>query len=109
MDYVAMGRRLKEERCKLKLTQEQLAEEVNLSAAYIGQIERGERSISLDKLVLLVNRLGVTVDYVLSDSLSVSQSKYDSVLDGLLRERSVEEKILAANVLKLIFDYTEEK
>ena len=45
MDYKAMGKRLKIERCNLNLTQEQLAEEVGLSPAYIGQIERGERKI----------------------------------------------------------------
>lgn len=38
-----LGRRIREERLKLNLTQEKLAEDVNLSMAYIGQIERGER------------------------------------------------------------------
>ena len=31
MDYIALGRRIKEERLKLNMTQERLAEEVNLS------------------------------------------------------------------------------
>ena len=43
-----LGRRIREERLKLNLTQEKLAEDVNLSMAYIGQIERGERSLTLD-------------------------------------------------------------
>ena len=30
MDYIALGRRIKEERLKLNMTQERLAEEVNL-------------------------------------------------------------------------------
>lgn len=37
-------------------------------------IERGERSLTLDTLVRLVNRLGVTVDYMLSDSVTDSDA-----------------------------------
>jgi transcriptional regulator with XRE-family HTH domain len=109
MDYKAMGKRLKIERCNLNLTQEQLAEEVGLSPAYIGQIERGERNISLDKLILIVNKLGVTVDYVLQDSFTLQKDEYDVVLQQLLKNKSVSEKILVINMLKLIFNYTKEK
>lgn len=48
MEQQALGKRIREERLKLNLTQERLAEDVNLSTAYIGQIERGERSLTLD-------------------------------------------------------------
>ena len=64
MDYIALGKRIREERLKLNLTQEKLAEDVDLSTAYIGQIERGERHITLENLVLIVNRLDITVDYI---------------------------------------------
>lgn len=62
MEQQALGRRIREERLKLNLTQEKLAEDVNLSMAYIGQIERGERSLTLDNLIAVANRLGVTVE-----------------------------------------------
>lgn len=109
MDYKAMGKRLKTERSNLNLTQEQLAEDVELSPAYIGQIERGERNISLDKLVLIVNRLGITVDYVLQDSFSLRKDEYDVIVQQLLEHKSANEKLLAINLLKLIFNYTKEK
>ena len=69
MDYIALGRRIKEERLKLNMTQERLAEEVNLSTSYIGQIERGERKLTLDSLINITNCLGVTVDYLLQESI----------------------------------------
>ena len=50
MDYKLLGKRIREERLRLGKTQESLAEEVNISTAYLGQIERGERSVTLDKL-----------------------------------------------------------
>lgn len=51
MNYELLGNRLKQERLKMNLTQEKLAEKVEVSHAYIGQIERGERSLTLDTLV----------------------------------------------------------
>ena len=39
-----IGKRIRAERLHLNLTQEKLAEDVNLSMAYIGQVERGDRS-----------------------------------------------------------------
>ena len=74
MDYSKLGKRIREERKKLNLTQAQLAEAIDISDTYMGAIERGERSLTLDTLVRLVERLGVTVDYMLSDSVSDSDS-----------------------------------
>ena len=108
MDYIALGKRLRQERIKLNLTQERLAEDVGLSTAYIGQIERGERGLTLDKLVLIVNRLGVTVDYVLSNYVPLDDVFSYNLMIQLLDGRSEEEKMLAVNTIKLIFSYLEE-
>lgn len=67
MDYTRLGKRIKEERLRLNLTQEKLSEKEGISTAYLGQIERGERCITLDKLIPLANYLGVTVDFLLTD------------------------------------------
>ena len=74
MDYIALGRRIREERLKMNLTQEKLAEDIDISTAYVGQIERGDRNLTLDKLVLIAKRLGVTIDYLLSDSVPVGNT-----------------------------------
>ena len=42
MDYIYLGKRIREERLKKHLTQEQLAEYSDISLSYMGQIERGE-------------------------------------------------------------------
>lgn len=74
MDYKRLGERIREERRHLNLTQAQLAEDIDISDTYMGAIERGERSLTLDTLVRLVNRLGVTIDYMLSDSVTGSDT-----------------------------------
>ena len=60
MDYKRLGERIREERLRLHLTQAQLAEAVDISDTYMGAIERGERSLTLDTLVRLVNRWSVS-------------------------------------------------
>ena len=103
-----LGRRIREERLKLNLTQEKLAEDVNLSMAYIGQIERGERSLTLDNLVAVANRLGVTVDYLLSDSITAKDDAEYLILRQLLNGRTKKERALAVNMVKLMFGYLDE-
>ena len=107
MDYKRLGQRIREERLKLKLTQSQLAEAIDISDTYMGAIERGERSLTLDTLVRLVNRLGVTVDYLLSDSVADNDSniieQFKQVIDG----QPLERKQMAINVLRTMFSYFE--
>lgn len=105
MDYRMLGKRIREERLRLNLTQERLSEEIEISTAYLGQIERGERSLTLDKLVKLANRLGVTVDYLLSDSILISSDNQTDRILQLLQDKSIEEKEMAFQVLNTIFRY----
>ncbi len=109
MDYHALGKRIRAERLNQKLTQEKLAEDVNVSPTYIGQIERGERSLTLEKLVLIVNRLGVTVDYMLSESVPPQEDTLNKTWNQLLLNKSDKEKMLAINMIKLLFNYLDEK
>ena len=107
MDYEKLGKRIREERTKLNLTQAQLAENVDISDTYMGAIERGERGVTLDTLVRLANRLGVTVDYLLSDSVSDSDSNIIEQIKQILDNQPLERKQLAVNILRTLFAYFE--
>ena len=67
MNQIALGKRIRSERQARGLTQEQLAEKANLSTTYIGFIERGERTMTLNTLTTIANELHVSVDYLLQD------------------------------------------
>ena len=69
MDYELLGKRIRDERLLLRLTIEQLAEMVNKSTNYIGQIERNDGKPSLETVVDIANALGTTVDTLLQDSV----------------------------------------
>jgi len=105
MDYRRLGERIREERRKLGLTQAQLAEAVDISDTYMGAIERGERSLTLDTLVRLVNRLGVTVDYLLADSVTDSDANIMDQFKQIIDCQPMDRKQLAINVLRTIFAY----
>lgn len=107
MDYKRLGKRIREERLRLNLTQARLAEDVDISDTYMGAIERGERSLTLDTLVRLVNRLGVTVDYMLSDSVSDNDSNIMEQFKQIIDGQPLERRQMAINVLRTIFSYFE--
>ena len=82
MDYELLGKRIRDERLLLRLTIEQLAERVDKSTNYIGQIERNDGKPSLETIVDIANALGTTVDALLKDSLKTEQH------DGTIQEIS---------------------
>jgi len=60
-----IGQRIRKERCKLNLTREEFAEIVGLSDFYIGQLERGERQMSLPAMVSIASHLHISLDYLI--------------------------------------------
>ncbi len=76
VDYQAVGRRMKMKRRSRHLSQKDIAEAARITTAYYGNIERGLRIPSIDTLVLIANALGVGTDYLLFDSLKVTNSPH---------------------------------
>ncbi len=65
INYGEIGKRILKRRNVLDITQEQLAEKANISAAYIGNIERATSKCSIETLMKLCTALDVTPDYLL--------------------------------------------
>ena len=55
----AFGKRVRESRKLAGLSQEELAHRADLDRSYVGQVERGERNVSLDNIYRLANGLGM--------------------------------------------------
>lgn len=56
---IAFGKRVREIRLELGLSQEKLAELADLHRNYVGGVERGERNVSLVNIVKLAHGLRV--------------------------------------------------
>lgn len=65
MDYVRLGKLARARRKELKLTQENVAEKMNISVGFYGHIERGTRVLSIETLYRLCTVLGVSADYLM--------------------------------------------
>ena len=83
MDWSSIGRNIRQYRLECDLRQEDLAEAAGLSANYIGMVERGEKTPSLETLVAILNVLRVSADMVLTD---VVESGY-TVKQSMLAEK----------------------
>lgn len=60
-----IGQRIRNYRTQLKLTQEELAELSNCHHTYIGQIERGEKNVTIESLIKIVKPLNISVSKLL--------------------------------------------
>lgn len=54
-----LGKNIKYHRYRKRLTQEKLAEVLNVSSNYVGRLERGQHSPSLEKIEKIANALNV--------------------------------------------------
>lgn len=66
---LAMGRRLKARRKELNLTQQQTADALSLSLNFYGSIERGEKRMSLEKILLAFEKLDIDPTYLLTGTV----------------------------------------
>lgn len=86
IDYKSIGRRIKAARISLDMTQERLAEQVNLSPSHLSNIETGTTKVSLSTIVKLANALHVSVDGLLADSVVQSKAVFEQDIQTILSD-----------------------
>ncbi len=67
-DMTLLNKRLKDLRIKNKLSQSELAKNVNISQPAINYWELGKRTPNANAIITLANYFGVTTDYLLGES-----------------------------------------
>jgi transcriptional regulator with XRE-family HTH domain len=109
MNRKALGKRLREERVRSGLTQEQIAEHINVSTTYIGLVERGERSVTLEKLILLAKCYHVTIDCLLQESVPITSLQQDEELMTLWKLATDDEKNMILSIIKSVLSANNKK
>lgn len=84
--YVNISKRLKQIRLNKGYTQEEFSEIIEISPAYYGKIERGCHGLSLEKLILLHEKLDVDLTYVLTGNIN-STLIFDKILEECPRDK----------------------
>ena len=71
IDYQALGQKIRQLRRIENLTQEELAQKLGVSISFVGHLERGTRTASLETLLSLCAVLKTTPNDLLADSLPI--------------------------------------
>ncbi len=64
------GQKVKLFRCRLKLSQDELAEKAGLHRTYVGAVERGERNICLTNIFKLADALEISATELFNEELN---------------------------------------
>lgn len=89
MDSLKLGMKIRECRQARHLSQNELAEKAEISARYLGDIERGAKIPKLSTFINLLNAMHVSADYVLMDVLHVQQSELEVSFEYLPPETKI--------------------
>ena len=93
VNYENVGNKIRERRNFLKVTQENLANDINVSASFISDIENGRRKMSLETMIKISIALKTSLDYFILDNVKdvklKNNIKYDELKNILV---TVDEK-----------------
>jgi transcriptional regulator with XRE-family HTH domain len=100
VDNARIGTIIREARTNKGMTQEQLAEAVDITPAFIGHIERGGRSLSLTTLVGIANVLDIVMSDFFADKEITPDQKTMTAFAQLIKGRSVKTKRAALDITR---------
>lgn len=84
LNYTEIGKRIKIARIRKGISQEKLAELVDLSLSHMSNIETGTTRVSLVAIVRIANALNVTIDDLLCDNLIRAKPQFEYDIKQLL-------------------------
>lgn len=81
-DNIEIGERLRGIRESMHMTREEFSEKIDITDSFLGQIERGERALSVRTLRKVVKYTGVSADYLLfgKDTNNETIQKINNIL-----------------------------
>ena len=100
MNYKDIGRKMKEIRINKNLSQEEFAEEIGITASYLGQIERGQRKISLPTLEKISERTGVPIEIFICNMNT--ENELQRFWESATKDLELDEKEELANAFKVL-------
>ena len=106
-----LGKRIKHLRNMKDMTQEMLAVKAKMNPAHIGQIERGEKSPTVDTLEKIANALEVDLAYIFSFENDTSKAPVMidiNELKQMLKEQRQQDIVSFADIIALLKTQKEE-
>ena len=88
LDYEELGKRIKRIRGERKISQEKLAEMIDVSIPHMSNIENGKTKFSLQVFANLANALNTTPDMLLLGQMKSQDRTHCMVIEEIDRELS---------------------
>ena len=103
---ILFGNRLKKVRSKMGLSQEELAYLCNMQASHIGQLERCQKSPTLETLEKIAAGLNTTVSDLTnySSNIPISDDVVLNKINSCLNRLNDKQKIQVLNIIKTFLD-----
>ncbi len=102
LNFRRIGEKLRTIRLSKNLTQEYIANAVDINTSHISNIENNRVKVSLSTLVQICNALDTTVDYVLSEEYNDSSSAIEQEILHELHACSNETKEQILKIVKAL-------
>ncbi|GFZ87047.1 transcriptional regulator [Paenibacillus marchantiophytorum] len=104
-----LGERLRYIRKEQNLSQEQLGELAGLHTNYIGQVERGEKNVTIESLEKIAAGLNVSMEQLFRYIDPMEREDELSQINELLATRSMQDKAMVLKMIKDVFDWEASK
>lgn len=102
INYVAVGRRIKDYRLRANLRQSDVAEKLDVSVSYISQVECGTTDVSLKRLDEIATLINTTVSVLLADSDDQLPNYLHSEIVEKISDWNVHNKKLLIGIINAI-------
>lgn len=100
MDYQKIGHRIRKIRKAHGLSQEELAERVDISTTHMSHIETGNTKLSLPVLVAIAKALDVRTDDLLNDAANTTICAAMDEISAVLERCNPQEAKVIASIVK---------
>ena len=107
LDYTIIGQRIKQARLAKNLTQENLAEQIDVSVAFLSRVERGSSHINLKRLSEFSTILNDSEGYILSGVSDKNEKYLYNEFNDILKKCSPEKQKLIYKLSQVIAEEDE--
>lgn len=102
LDYTIIGDRIRKARIENNLTQENLAEKLNVSVAFISRIECGTTHLNLTRLSEICSILNIDEGLIINGTSTESKNYLSDEFNELLKDCPKDTQKLIYDIAKLI-------
>ncbi|EOS27331.1 hypothetical protein C806_00311 [Lachnospiraceae bacterium 3-1] len=102
LDFAFIEQRIREIRNEKKMTQEYIANAVNVNVSHISNIETNKVKVSLTLLVHICNVLDTTIDYILENEYFSFDSVIEHELIHIFKDMEKEKQEMLLRIAKIL-------